>query len=461
MRSYSILSALPWLALCLSLSCLSCSEPPKLTDAAFNRVTFYLGDSNSVREVRQSLIADIDAATAKVDIAMTSIRDQGVIDALVRAAGRGVAVRVVGDEDFATDAGFVALGATSAQIKLGDGEIKYLPEPTITSILQDCQARDDQGPYIQCTRRDAQLPVPLPDDGLMIRPGSYNVMSSQFVIIDDLLVYNLSSPDTGQVSLWVGWRANSQDLAIAFTREFQQMFGGVFSTTLNQFNGPVKSTVHGIVYDSHIPSDRPGRRVQLLEGYLTDHGLLEVYFNPQQRLVKELIDEIYKARGSVYLMTDTLENKYVIDALAYKAKLFDVRIILRDGATIPDRLKGQATIRTADPSLTYVPTVMVNNISAGKGGKSWPRVVATISHKLYQSAPFEVFNPAQLGEQTPNDIVRVYPSDMFTDGAMWMMREAYFKSAEERNARYADGTNIYDRFAIFWDQSWRASTEVQ
>lgn len=460
MRHNSIFKALPWLALCISLAGVSCSEPPKLNQAAFNRVTFYLGDSNSVREIRQTMIADIDAATTKIDVAMTSLRDMGLTQALVNAAGRGVAVRVVGDVDYASDAGFVALRAANIPVTLGDGELKYLPEPTITSILQECQERNDQGPYIQCTRRDSQLPVPLPDDGLMTRPGSFNVMSSQFMVIDDLTVFNLSSPDTGQTTLWVGWRATSQDLGIAFTREFQQMFGGVFAATLDGYNGPVKSTVHGIVYDSHIPADRPGRRVQLLEGYLTDHGLLEIYFNPQQRLVKELIDEIYKARGSVYLMTDTLENKYVIDALAYKSKLFDVRIILRDGATIPPSLSG-ATIRTADPSLTYVPTVMVNNISKGKGGKEWPRVVGTISHKLYQSAPFEVFNPAQLGEQTPNDIVRVYPSDVFVDGSMWMMREAYFTSTADRDARYADGTNIYDRFAIFWDQSWKASKEVQ
>lgn len=454
------LAALGATLLLSALALCGCDEPPKLNEAAFNRITFFLGDSNSIREVRQSMIEDINSATKRIDIAMTSIRDAELAQALVRAKQRGVVVRAVGDADFSADAGFDTLRGADIPVTLGDGAISYLPDPTLTSILQTCNdIEDEQGAYRQCTRRGSDVQ---PGDGLMLRPGSYNVMSDQFIIIDELTVYNLSSPDTGQTTLWVGFKSQSQDLVIAFSREFQQMFGGVFASTLDVYNGPVKSTVHGIVYDSHIGADRPGRRVQLLEGYLTDQGLMEVYFNPQQRLIKELIDEIYKARGSVFLMTDTLENKYVIDALAYKAKFFDVRIILRDGAPIPARLRqAGATIRTADPSLTYVPTVLVNNISKGKGGKEWGRVVATISHKLYQGAPFEVFNPQQLGEQTQDDIVRVYPSDVFVDGSMWMMRESYFTSSADRDKRYADGTNIYDRFSIFWDQTWKASTEVQ
>ena len=439
------------------MALMSCQQPPELRDAAFNRLTFYLGDSSSVREIRQDMIADIDAATSKVDVAMTSIRDMSLAQALVRAKQRGVQVRVVGDEDYGADAGFVALRDAQIPVVLGDGELRYLPEPTLTTLLQDCSDRTDNGDYRRCTRR--QGGQPLPTDGLMIRPGSYNEMSNQFLVIDDFVVYNLSSPDLGQPTLWVGWKARSQDFAIAFTREFQQMFGGVFSTTLTIYNGPLKSTVHGIVYDSNIPSDRPGRRVQLLEGYLTDQGLVELAFNPQQRLIKELIDEIYRARGSVYLMTDSLENRYVIDALAYKARYFDVRIIMRDGAPVPARLRqAGAVVRWADPSLTYVPTVFVNNVGKGKGGKDWPRVVGTISHKLYRGAPFEAFKPTpELGG--PDDTVEIYPSDIFIDGSMWMMREANFTSLDARQARY-DGSSVFDRFSVFWDQTWRASREV-
>lgn len=294
-------------------------------------------------------------------------------------------------------------------------------------------------------------------DGLMRRPGTMNQMTNTFTVIDGLVIYNFATPNSANEQLWVGWRAHSQEMAIGFSQEFQQMFGGVFATTLGIYNGPIKSTVHGAVYDSRIPSDRPGRYRQLLEGYLTDRGLMTIHFNPQQRLVKEMIDEIYRARGSVYIMTDEVVNDYVIDALRYKGAHFNVQLIVNANATIPERLQNSGVIiRRAPASLSYVPTVMLNNVSEGPGNKKWPKTLVVTSHSFYTGPPFRVFRPQELGEQSPDDIVRIYPSDLFVDGNMWMMRQATSQESTADN-----GEDVFEQFESFWNDVRNKSTEVQ
>ena len=452
-------------SLLLVLTAFGCQDPPKQTEEAFNRVEFYTGDSATALTAVQGLIADIDKAQTTIDIAMERFTTTAISDALIRAQGRGVVVRFVGDEDFAADPGHQALQAAGVQMSLGDGELKYLPEPTITTLLEVCRdapSRLDQSraQYIQCTRGQRGR-APQPDDGLMVRPGYMNTMSNNFAVIDGITTYNFGAPDLSDSNIFFGWRMHSQDMAIAFTREFQQMFAGVYAVTLDIYNGPVKSTVHGAVYDSRLPSDRPGRTRQLLEGYLTDRGLMSVHFNPQQRLTKEMIDELYRAKGSVSMMTNEVTNDYVIDALAYKSRYFNVQLIVNANAIIPERLAAtQVDIRRAPASVGYVPTVVVTNIFDGKGGVEWPRTVITMSHSFLGGPPFQVFDPRDLGEQEENDIVRVLPSDVFVDGNMWLMREP-IKAGGGAASVPDDNKSVFDDFESFWSRTWNNATEAQ
>lgn len=411
------------LAVCVALAspALNCGEPPPVEEIALTSITHYFDGPEGLGEIKTGLIGSIEGAEERIDIAVARLTDGAIADALIAAADRGVEVRVVTDEFARGDAGIAALEeAEDVTVVYGDGVLKYLPEPTLTSLLESCLTLTN---YIECTQRESGGSDP--DDGLMVRPDEYNVMSNNFMVVDELEVWSISTPIDGTQSYWLGWQARSQDLAIAFSREFQQMAGGVFATTLDIYNGPVKSTVHGIVYDSRINGHRPGRKVDLQPGYLTDEGIMRVEFNPQQRLVKELLDELYRARASVYLMTDELDHKYAIKALVYKVEAgFDVRVIVREGSRLPRELVELGVVRVADASYGYLPTAMILDEAEDRNGDQWARTGLVLTHQLYRSAPFEVFTPQQLNDPNEDDnVVRIQRSDLFVDGTLWTMRE--------------------------------------
>lgn len=405
-------------ALCV-LAVSGCNEAPEVDASSFTDVQFrQLGSSRE--ELKGDLLSIIEGAEETIDIALERMIDTDISDALIAAKDRGVKVRVVSDKEFEMDAGFVDLVDNDVSVVFGDTELKYLPEPTLTSLMESCL----ETPYYrQCTQREQGSDQP--DDGLMVRPEDYNQMSNNFAVVDGLKVWISSSSLNAGEAYFIGWTTHSQDLSIAFTNEFKQMFGGVFSDNLDMFNGPNKSTVHGIVYDSRIPAARPGRYLKLQPGYLTNQGIMRIEFNPQQRLTKELIDEIYRARGSVFVTTDEMLNEHVINALEYKHSAgFDVRVVVRAGGRLPTELVDAGVVREADATIDYVPTMVITDHEADRNGEYWGRTALVLSHSLFKPAPFEVFTPRQLNRLDEDDnIVRIYKSDMFIDGTMWTLRE--------------------------------------
>jgi hypothetical protein len=429
----------------VSIAATSCNlqepEPPSFSD-----ITYYY-ETGAANDLRQGLLDEIAGAKKKIDFATHRLEDEEVAQALVSAHARGVAVRVVADSEAASDTGILTLQGNDVPVIFGDGEIKYLPDPTLTSLLEACFATER---YRECTSgADNAM-----DAGLMVRPDDYNMMSDNFAVIDELEIWHLSAPVGTQNSFWFGWHAHSQDMAIAFTREFQQLAGGVFASTLTVYNGPVKSTVHGIVYDSRLSGERPGRTRQLQPGYLTDEGIVRIEFNPQQRLSKEIIDEIYRARGSVYLMTDQLLNGSVIKALSYKARAgFDVRVVVREGSPLLNNAQefaalGDDLLRTVDTD--YLPTVLVVDEEPDRNGDTWPRLAMVLSHSLMNVAPFQVLTPRDLQDPgLSDDVIRIYPSDLYVDGSMWTLREF--------NGQVREMAPITDLVA-FWLTIWNNAT---
>ncbi len=421
-----------WLAIALCASCAtfaSCDpnfDPMTERDrVGLTRMTHFFAPPSGGSEIRSAVLEDVSKAQTRVQAALSNLSDEGVATALANAAGEGVLVEVATDESQRNASGVAILEAANITIIYGDGQIEYLPEPTITSVLQDCETDPEDGLFIQCIRRADQSAV-RPNDGLMVRPDDYNVMTHNFFVIDDVTVWNLATPLGASNTPWFAWRAHSQEMVQAFEREFRQMSGGTFSTTLTAFNGPNKSENHGPVYDSRLPSHRPGRFIELQPGFMTDGGMMDVLFNPQSRLVKEMLDDLYGARQSVFLMSDQITNEFVIEALTYKARFFDVKVIVREGSVIPDELRdlvdaqGDRVLRTVP--YNYAPTVMLTDY----GNTSSARSGMVLTHPTFHGAPFEVFNPGEPGFErvrTDDDIVRIYPSDLFVDGSLWMFRE--------------------------------------
>ncbi|QDG51451.1 hypothetical protein FIV42_12060 [Persicimonas caeni] len=395
------------------------------------KAEFHVRDVDQSAEQRAELIADIEAARESIDIAVSTLLDEEVAQALIDARARGVAVRVVSDWDSRDSAGLVQLEDNDIIPVYGDGALQYLPEPTLNSLLSICLYDPHE---VKCsTQLEACLGGAAsedcftPEEGLMQRPGSFNLMSHNFAVIDEDVVWNFPALDQATRN-WIGWRAKSSQLAYDFSREFQQMHGGVFSTTLSIYNGPLKSSTD--------------YRVR----YLTDEGILKVWFNPQERLMKTVIDEVYKARASVWVMSDTLSNPHLVDALEYKANNgFDVRVLVHPdhqaSGDIQDRLEDLG-VRYAPATYEHLSTLLIIDAEKDREGRKWGRHVMGLSHPLLHGSPFEV------EYKKPDDEIYIYPSDLFADGNLWLI--------DEKGANTHDFT-LNDRFVDQWRNLWEAA----
>lgn len=390
-------------------------------DGWISKITYQAGDNASGSALRDKIIVDINNARVRVWAALMHLQDPAIADALVSAHKRGVEVRIVADEDHKSDVGFGMLEAAGMKPVYGDGELAYLPEPTITSLLQFCQKRPDM---VSCTKGVTE---PGDIEGMMVRPGNFNLMSHTFFVIDEMQVWNITTPMTTKNTVWLGFNLLNEEIARSFEREFRQMHGGVFSTTLSIYNGPLKSNI---------------QRTPL---YFTDQGTIKIQFNPQERLLKNVIDEVYRAKASVFVMTEDLSNQFLIDALEYKKNNgFDVKVVIgkSQGPSMQARVDALGAKKAA-VGMDFLPTMIVIDQDKDRRGKTNPRIVQLLSHPLYRGSAFEIES------RKPDDIVRWYRSDSFTDGNMFEIIEF----GNQRVVNDAEKLPAED-FVKIWDQVW-------
>jgi phosphatidylserine/phosphatidylglycerophosphate/cardiolipin synthase-like enzyme len=239
----------------------------------------------------------VDAAVRAVNraertawVAVDAFDSERLVAALEAAAARGVDVRLVGDADRRSQPSFVRLEGSLPQV---------LDAQTLVSAIQY-----GNGSF-------AYAPSP---DVAVERTGDDSQMTSNFVVVDELYVVGatdgfIESDSAAQI----GFEAASEWLGRDFADEFRQMHAGVFATTLSAFNGPLKSDTNNRQF------------------YRTDDGRIEVYFGPQERLMKQIIDEVYAARASVTVVADYLASAPLADALRYKAEAgFEVRVVVSE-----------------------------------------------------------------------------------------------------------------------------------
>lgn len=408
----------------LAASSFSCDngEPP--ADAYFSTIELWVDDDSA----RSLLVADLSSATSRIDLAVTNLVDMDIANAVIAARDRGATVRVVGDADSRNDQGFEALEDAGIQVVFGDGDLYYLPEPTLASLVDDCGRVDD---VVRCPKPANGEDVP---EGAMYRPGDFNLMAHNFAIVDKRTIWNFAGAFDGSDMPVVAFRSRSERMREVFVREFNQLHANVFATTLDVYNGPVKS----------LGQSNPDFNSA---SYLTDQGELELRFNPQDRVTKTFIDEIYRARGSVWLMTDNLAEDFVIDALKYKARHFDVRVIVNQSqqseqtrAAVEDL--GSA-VRYAPTRFDHIPTIALYDALADRNGDGHPRRVHITAQPMWRGGPFRVLTAE------PDDIVEVFPADYFVDGNMWSFMEYRGQVGE---------IETIDRVENFFESVWNEST---
>ncbi len=339
-------------------------------------------------QVEQEVIAVIASARVRLQVAFEDLESQAVAQSLIDAQRRGVDVRVVGDVDRREQSGFRLLTDPGAGLKdngdglppvvFGDGALSYSPAPT-TEVA---------------------------------RSGDQNLMTHNFVIADDVRVYNLTGGfiDEGRPVAQIGFDAISEDIAKDFGDEFNQMYGGMFATTLSAFNGPLKTNTNS---RTHYPNDI---------------GDLEVFFGPQERLMKRLIDDIYGARASVFVVTESFTNTFVADALRYKAENgFKVGVVVnRENRDVPfsrvDNIRtlfdgireGQGDDTLPDLRLTsgvHLNMVIIDAEPSPINKARYKTRVYVLSEPILESISFN----------NNGDGTEARPADAFSDANMWTL----------------------------------------
>jgi hypothetical protein len=385
--------------------------------------------SGEANEVKSDIVESINNADRRILASLgEDVTTQAMVQALVRAKNeRNLDVQIIADtEDRSTmpfqqleGSGFTSNAAGNCEvpncdITYGDGQLKYLPNPNLTPVLSGCER---QGPAqrVLCTANSSNnlCGGRSGDGGSMCRPDDFNRLSHRFFVIDTETVWNISGDGGGAGML--AWRVESEWMMESFEREFRQLRGGTFSTTLDEYNGPLKS-----VTDPQV-------------NFNTDQGVMELRYNPQERLMKHVVDEIYAARSSVTVVTPKLTNPFVVDALEYKADNgFRVRVVISDQAQPQRSLNSNLAslpTRTVGGGRS-LPTLVATDVVADQdypnfagNPTQWPRHMMVLSHPLIRARPFAVLPPANPSSGDASDRVRVYPADLFNDGNMWHLYE--------------------------------------
>ena len=258
------------LMVCLPSAVLIACQPPD-PDGIFNKVEVFPSDDAQATNARY--VQAIDQAAETLHIALPAGDDPDVGDAIVRAWDRGVQVEVITDIDIEDS-------------------------PAVTALL------------------DAGVPTTLADDGVAYFDFNINqevsfpsedcVMSHSFVVADEATIVTGTSwggIDGGDPQRDVVYLMRGEDLVHDILLEHNQIFGGTDATTTT-------------AYDANAKSITDFRWM-----YRTTTGIdLELWFGPQERLTKRVIDAIYGARTSVRVLSGDFFNEGAALALQDKAK---------------------------------------------------------------------------------------------------------------------------------------------
>ncbi len=320
----------------------------------------------------------IGSADTSLHVALPAGEDTALSDALVQAYDRGLEIEVITDVDLAeTDA--------------------------VRALL------------------DAEVPVALLDGGLTYFEFSQNAdvtfssgvtrMSDAWVVADRKRIVAASSVGSLADGTRVVFDLEGEDLVDDVLAEHNQLFGGTDATAVDAYDAPNKSI-----------TDNRWR-------YGTDTSAdLEVWFGPQERLTKRVVDGIYGARSSIWILTNDLCNEGLTKALQDKADLgFDVRVVVGPAFGTASSLVSRLFEETSDEvdkrqvSDPVVPTiVLLDWEEQGSGLRSRARAMV-LTHDLLSASRLYRGEPV--------------PTDQMIDGAMWVLSTAAEPSAEMETLR--------------------------
>jgi hypothetical protein len=327
------------LRLLLAIALAGCAAPDP--NELFSGLDVSVVDATGASD---AVVALIKGADTSVHIALPNGEDLAIADALIDAYEVGVEVEVVTDVDLEAEPAIAALLAADVPVALDDGAISYF----------DFAYNVDVGWASE--------------DVLMTH--SYAIADRQQVLAST----RSGSLGTGDRVL-LGLRG--EEFVEDLLSEHNQMFEGIDATATTAYDGLAKSIVDNRwIYGT------------------TDEVMVELWFGPQERLTKRVIDSIYAARSSVWVLSNDIANDGLAHALQDKAEWgFDMQVVVgpdfASSASLlsrvlenetPDVLKSQRT------DVEVLPTVVIVDAADGADGRHYTTRAFILTHDLYSSA---------------------------------------------------------------------------
>ncbi|TNE84649.1 MAG: hypothetical protein EP330_28665 [Deltaproteobacteria bacterium] len=349
--------SLPLLLLC------ACNAAPGVEDM-FHSVQ--LSRPATASEANAPFVSLIDGAESSLHIAISSVEDPSVTDALLAAHQRGVLVELVIDGDSANQAvaDLEAAGVAVSHTDMGVGYFDF-------ALNADVSWSSDK-----------------------------TIMSHNFAVADKRRF--VTSTEAGRLAdgTRLHLEGRGEDLIRDLLTEHNQLMGGVDATALTAFSAPAKS-----VADSRwmYPIDAAAN--------------FELWLGPQERVTKRIIDSTYGAMGSVWVVTDDLANEGLIFALEQKAAAgFDVRVVVGPNyATSYAPLSREFTNNTPNVQKRQVqdevmPTfVLFDYAPSPVDQRMRERKAMILTHDLYSAT--RTYSGVEI------------TSDQYIDGALWVLTD--------------------------------------
>jgi hypothetical protein len=362
----------------LSLLFLAACTPPD-TGELFQTLNVETTDAAGVSA---AFVSAIDDADETVDIALPAMADLDIANALVAAKGRGVLVRVVTDIDREQDPGIAVLQAAEIPVTLADGAVLYYDFNTNLDIGW---ASDE----VQFTHA--------------------------FALLDHVRFVQANEAGTTTTGSRVLFSGQMEILGEDMGMEFQQVFGGTDATALDSYDEPSKS----ITDDRWLYRNQTGAD-------------LEVWFGPQERLVKRVIDAVYGARSDIRIVTDDFADDGLARALQEKAADgFSAEVVygphFGDSSTTKSRVLTQDCPDVVKYQITgsdRVPTIVLIDYDHRRGT---PARAFVLTHDLFSA--------------TRTDRGQPVTTDQLIDGSLWALDDYH---PPEGNSQYRPSKPMLD-----------------
>lgn len=341
--------------LCLfGLLAIGCA-PPDLEDG-FTVVEHFADESGQATNAH--FLELIDGAETTLRVALPFFEDTALADAFVDALDRGVDARLVLDIDQVEDAGVVQLETLGIECMQAEEAVVL----RLAGEEPPCILADDGVDYFDFANN---VPVSVPSSAIR--------MTHAFAVADRVdFVRSSRAGDllNGTRLTSVG---HSEDLGDDLSWEHQQLFGGTDASTLTAFSSSAKSvTDNRWLYPTQT-------RVSM-----------EMWFGPQERLIKRIIDSTYRARSSVYVLTDDFVDVNLARALDQKgADGFEIIALVGPhfGDTRPELsrtfLSTEHIVKyQITEELDHVPTMVLVDYTEDRAGSQPMTQAFVLSHDI-------------------------------------------------------------------------------